>query len=73
MRLLLVIAPTYAESQRLLADYRRRHRWWHRNIEAMWFCEAHLARLWLIRCRRRGVAIDPVWVGADTAERRAAA
>lgn len=23
--------------------------------------------------RRRGVAIDPVWVGADTAERRAAA
>jgi hypothetical protein len=66
-RLLLVIAPTYAEAETLM-----RGRILPASIDWLWLSSERTAMRWLARCERRGMHIDPTWIyPAETWEQTA--
>ncbi len=68
MKALIVIAPTFADAERTMAD-----RILPAGVDWRWFTSRRIALDWLVRCQARGVVIDPTWMIPVTAKRRAAA
>ena len=65
-RILIVVAPTYAEAERMM-----RSRILPADYVWLWFAAPGHARRWLARCAARGIRIDESWTVPVTAWRQA--